>query len=350
MSGQFIYLLKQAFMVVACLLVVACNGPTRDHSEKANIQTAVWPKPPQQARIEFVRNIAKPEDLGITPGFWSRIVSVFAGKEETRLVRPTAAVMTSDEVLYVADPGAKCIHRFDTREKRHDMVQLEDDVPFRSPVSLAVGSSNRVYVSDSALNQVFLIEKQAKYAVPFKTEIELDQPTGLSFDAKSERLYIINTRKHQVIAFNRQGEYLFSFGRRGAGAGQFNYPTQIWIDPATGSLWVTDSLNFRVQHFDVNGRFIGELFGIGDASGDLPRPKGVATDSAGHVYIMDALLNSMQIFNQSGELLLFIGEQGKGIGQFWLPVGIYIDSSNRIFVADSFNSRVQVFRFLENKG
>ncbi len=37
---------------------------------------------------------------------------------------------------------------------------------------------------------------------------------------------------------------------------------------------------------------MGNLFltfsGVGDATGNLPRPKGVATDSSGHVYIMDA--------------------------------------------------------------
>jgi DNA-binding beta-propeller fold protein YncE len=258
--------------------------------------------------------------------------------------------MTSDEVMFVADPGSKAVHRFDTRGKKHDMLQLKENGAFRSPVSLAVDPDNRIYVSDSALNQIFLIDKQAEHAVPFNTTIELDQPTGLAFDAARGRLYVVNTRQHQVVALNVQGEVVLSFGTRGAGAGQFNYPTQIWSDPATGELWVTDSLNFRVQRFTRNGQFISAFSGVGDATGNLPRPKGVATDNSGHVYIMDALLNTMQIFNQQGELLLYLGDQGRGIGQFWLPVGIYIDHKNRIFVADSFNNRVQVFRFLENKG
>ncbi len=83
---------------------------------------------------------------------------------------------------------------------------------FRSPISLAVDADNRVYVSDSALNQIFLIDKQANHAIPFKTEIELDQPTGLAFDAARGRLYVVNTRQHQVLAFDQQGELQFSFG------------------------------------------------------------------------------------------------------------------------------------------
>ena len=90
--------------------------------------------------------------------------------------------------------------------------------------------------------------------------------------------------------------------------------------------------------------------GVGDATGNLARPKGVATDESGHIYIIDALLNNMQIFNKKGELLLYLGEQGRGIGQFWLPIGIFIDRKNHIYIADSFNNRVQVFRYLEDKG
>ena len=336
--------------ILCSLMLFACTGQTKEGSEQAEVHRPVWPKPPQQARIEFIQTVAKPEDLGITPGFLGRLASVFVGREEIRLVRPTAAVMTQEEVLYVADPGSKGVHRFDIKETNTICCGLKRVEPSISPVSLTVGADDRVYVSDSALNQIFSIDRQAKHAVPFKTSVDLDQPTGLVFDVAKDRLYVVNTRRHQIVAFDHKGEALFSFGKRGAGAGDFNYPTHVWSDASSGEIWVTDSLNFRVQRFTGNGEFITAFSGVGDATGDLPRPKGVATDSAGHVYIMDALLNTMQIFNREGELLLYLGHQGRGIGQFWLPVGIFIDRTNRIFVADSFNNRVQVFRLLEDKG
>jgi sugar lactone lactonase YvrE len=333
------------------LLLLACTGPTKDDVDQAAIHKPVWPNPPAQARIEFVQNITKPEDLGITPGFFSRLASLFVGKQETRLIRPTAAVTTPEEVIYVADPGLKAIHRFDIKQKEHDMLRPKDAATFRSPVGLTVDAMNdRIYVSDSAMNRIYVIDKQAEYLVPINTNMDLDQPTGLAFDAARERLYVVNTGRHQVLAMTPQGELLSEFGSRGAGAGQFNYPTQIWCDPASGELLVTDSLNFRVQRFTKDGQFISALSGIGDATGNLARPKGVATDHSGHVYIVDALMNNLQIFNRQGQLLLYLGEQGRGIGQFWLPIGIFIDSNNRIYIADSFNNRVQVFRYLEDKG
>jgi len=330
-------------LLAAGLLLASCAGGPNSGMQKSP-QNITWPKPPATARLEYVRQISTPADLGIKPGLWHKLAGWLAGSKESRLIRPTAAVMTADEILYVADPGSRAVHRFDTRRKKHEIIRLKDGAAFRSPIALATGPGNRVYVSDSALDQVFLITGGDQYAIPLQTSIALDQPTGLAVDG--ERLYVVNTLQHEILAFDLEGQLLFRFGKRGAGTGEFNFPTMIWSEPSTHRLWITDSLNFRIQQFDENGRFISTFGRPGNATGDLPRPKGVATDRHGNLYVLDSLHNSMQIFNPAGELLLYIGEQGHGPGQFWLPTGIFIDNENRIFVADSFNSRVQIFRYL----
>jgi len=43
-----------------------------------------------------------------------------------------------------------------------------------------------------------------------------------------------------------------STGRNGSEAGEFNFPTHIWIDK-TGRLSVTDAMNFRIQLFSPDG-------------------------------------------------------------------------------------------------
>jgi len=344
MARIFPRLSKVTLFLIAGVLLASCASPPDSGIQEAEKQNIAWPQPPGKARIRFVNEISNAADLGIRPGIWSRLVGLIAGGEEHRLIRPTAVVMTSEEVLYVADPGSRAVHRFDIRRKKHEIIRLKDGTPFRSPIALAIGPENRVYVADSALNQIFLITDDTKYAVPFQTSIELDQPTGLALG--DERLYVVNTLQHEILAFDLEGQLLFRFGSRGAGKGEFNYPTMIWSEPATRKLWVTDSLNFRIQQFDENGRFLSTFGRPGDATGDLPRPKGIATDRQGNLYVLDSLHNSMQIFNPAGELLLYIGEQGHGPGQFWLPTGIFIDNKNRIFVADSFNRRVQIFRLL----
>jgi DNA-binding beta-propeller fold protein YncE len=104
-------------------------------------------------------------------------------------------------------------------------------------------------------------------------------------------------------------------------------------------------MNFRVQTFDAEGRFLGTFGKLGDGAGDFDKPKGVALDSAGHVYVVEGLNDVVQIFDASGRLLLVFGGSGAGDGQLWLPTGITI-AYDIVYVADSANRRVQVFEYL----
>ena len=129
------------------------------------------------------------------------------------------------------------------------------------------------------------------------------------------------------------------------GPGEFNYPTSVAVD-GRGHLVVSDTLNCRVQVFDMRGKFLSQFGGNGDTSGHFSRPKGVAVDAAGNIYVVDALFDNFQIFNLAGQLLLNVGETGTQPGGFGLPNGIAIGADNRIYVADTFNHRVQVFQYL----
>ena len=46
------------------------------------------------------------------------------------------------------------------------------------------------------------------------------------------------------------------FGSAGTGAGQFNTPRGVAVNESTGHLYVVDSLNHRVQQFDLFGTFV----------------------------------------------------------------------------------------------
>lgn len=304
----------------------------------------VWPDevdaPP---RIAFVKAFSRPDDFGIAKGFFQRLVEVIFGASDSRLIRPMAVVATNG-VVYVADPGARGVHRFDSLSERYDLIAGDDEVGLPSPVGLARGKADEVYVTDSALAQVLVIRPGAKAAVPLPLP-SMSQPTGIAFDPDSGRLVVVDTSEHCVKVFNPDGTLHASFGRRGTGVGEFNYPTLVWRD-ALGRLYVTDTLNFRIQIFDAQGKFLKQFGQLGDGSGDNMRQKGVATDSYGHIYIVDALFNALQIFDPIGRLLLSVGSLGSDRGEFWLPVGIFIGADDLIYIADSYNQRVQIFRYI----
>jgi DNA-binding beta-propeller fold protein YncE len=304
----------------------------------------VWPAAPNAPRIVFIRAFSKPDDLGITKGFFERVADLLFGRDESHLVRPMAVVASGD-ILYVADPGAGAVHRFGQKGGHYGLVRAAGGRPFVSPVGLALGNAGEVYVSDSALGTVSVIRPGENEASPLRLGARLGQPTGIAFDAASGRLYVVDTSSHRVNVFARDGTLESSFGGRGTADGEFNYPTLIWRTPA-GTLYVTDSLNFRIQRFDAGGRFVSRFGALGDGTGDLPRQKGVATDHYGHVYVVDSLFHALQVFDERGRFLLSLGGQGQGRGEFWLPTGLFIGEDDTIYIADSYNQRVQVLRYI----
>lgn len=333
---------RRAVAGLAIALVLGACAPAQAPQEEGALP--VWPPETDAPRIAFVKTFSRPEHLGIAKGFLQRLGDVLFGASEAHLVRPMA-IVAAGEVLYVADPGAKGVHRFDQAGGGYELLRAEGDKALASPVGLALGGNGDVYVTDSALARVFLIRPGAKFASPVELRADLRQPTGIAADPATGRLFVVDTAAHRVHAFNPDGTLHSSFGSRGAGDGEFNYPTLLWRDPH-GRLYVTDSLNFRVQIFDERGQLLGKFGRVGDGTGDSARQKGVATDRFGHVYIVDSLFHAFQIFDQSGAFLLGVGEPGSGRGEFWLPTGIFISENDTIYVADSYNRRVQVFRYI----
>lgn len=326
--------------ILLCLAVAACAAAPSRGDDAAPL---FWPEEPDRPRIAFVKTFSRPDEFGIAKGFLERVADALFGASDARLVRPMA-VLAVKGAVFVADPGARGVHRFDPVAGRYDLVQGEGELPLPSPVGLAAGTDAEVYVSDSVLRRVFVIRPGSRVAVALALPA-MQQPTGLAFDTAHGRLLVVDTAAHRINAFNRDGTHHASYGRRGAGEGEFNYPTQLWRDGG-GRLHVTDSLNFRVQVLDGEGRFLRKFGQVGDGAGDFMRQKGLATDSFGHVYIVDALLNALQVFDGSGALLLSVGEMGRGRGEFWMPAGIFIGEGDTIYVADSYNRRVQVFRYV----
>jgi DNA-binding beta-propeller fold protein YncE len=329
------------FPLCAAALLSGCSAQVR---EKPVEPALVWPADPEPARIAFVRAFTRPDDLGISKGFLQRVRDLVFGEEESRMVRPMA-VIESGGVLYVADPGAKGVHRFDTVKGNYALILGPEETPLPSPVGLARGADGEIYIADSRLARVLVIRPGEKFASPLELEGELLQPTGLAFDTSSRELFVVDTKAHRIKVFNARGASVRSIGERGAGAGEFNYPTLLWLS-SQGRLYVTDSLNFRVQILDRDGRFVGKFGHLGDGTGDASRQKGVATDRRGHVYVVDSLFHAVQVFDEGGRFLLTVGAQGQGRGEFWLPVGVHIDANDTIYIADTYNRRVQMLRYV----
>lgn len=331
-------------LVPALLLLAACATTVKINPFASEIQ--YWPESADMKRIAFLGDFSDAADLGIKASAWSRFVNIAAGAQSSAMIRPMAVTTTVDgKIIFVADPDARCVHRYDLNRGRYTCLAISRRDSLISPIGLTVSPEGRIYIADSQLAAIYHVDIGDKRLQKFETSVKLEQPTGVAWDSVHQLLFVTDTGSQSIKAFDRQGELISEFGERGNRPGEFNFPTYLWFDP-NDDLLVTDSLNFRIQRFDDAGKFLYQFGENGNQVGYFARPKGIATDSHGHVYVIDALLNAMQVFNEDGELLIAIGQQGQEPGQFWLPNGIFISGDNTIYVADSRNKRVQVFRYV----
>ena len=333
--------LSIALELLLCLSGCEAPAPIKGATETP-AELLVWPKPPAEPRIRYLRSVSGPQDLGIAKPFFRRIIDALTGKGEEHFVRPTGAA-EREGVLYVADPGAQAVWILDAAQSRSVKTVEVGEAVLASPVAVAVRPDGAVFVADSFLKKVFLLDREGKF-IRVAAQAGLERPAGLAYDAANQRLYVVDSAKHRIAVYGPDGGVIGTWGREGIQDGEFNHPTHLALDP-NGTLLVTDALNFRIQAFDREGRFLWKLGRHGDGSGDFSTPKGLASDSAGQVYVVDALFDAVQIFGRDGTFLLAFGERGTQAGQFWLPNGLFVNARNEIYVADAYNQRVQVFVF-----
>jgi hypothetical protein len=302
----------------------------------------VWPAPPAEPRVAYVRSIQSPADLGIKRSMFKRVAAWISGvgSESAQFVKPFYVALDDAGNLLLTDTGANAVCCLDHSRKKWLRWEQAGKIRFQSPVA-AARHRDAIYVADSGLGKVLVFSPEGKLRVEITRELE--RPAGLAI--AGDKLFVVDAQRHHVVAFDLRGGFISKFGRRGSKPGEFNFPTHIASD-SNGRLFVTDSMNCRIQILDASGQLQRVIGSAGDGPGHFSRPKGVAVDTFGHIYVVDAVFDNIQVFDDQGRLLLNWGESGGAPGQFWLPNGIAISRDNEIYVADSYNRRIQVFRYI----
>ncbi len=336
---------RRGSLLLLCMgiaLLAACGqAPVAPREAPPAPESLVWPRPPAPARIRFVKSVETPADWGLSGGTFQRFMDKLTGQTPFRFVRPTS-VAARGTALYVADPGAQALVILDPAESHERKITRVGQDNLVSPVALALGPPNKLFLVDSALRKIFVIDGKGELLATIGGEGRLARPAGVAYDAASDRLYVSDAAAHRIFVFAADGRLVESFGSNGNGPGEFNFPTHLALT-RNGNLIVTDTLNYRVQIVRRNGDPLASFGHVGDGSGNFASPKGVGTDSEGNFYVVDALFDAVQIFGPDGTLLLGFGERGTRAGRFWLPNGLFIDPQDTIYVADSYNQRISVF-------
>jgi DNA-binding beta-propeller fold protein YncE len=323
------------------VLLGGCASYKHDERKKIDL---VWPLPPAKPRIRYIERITGPSEVQREKNF----ADVFFGEGKAPFFRkPHGVAVDRSGRIYATDTGRVWV--LDLKNNSFGFIGNEPGKGrLSNPIGIAVSTDGRVFVTDTALDKVFIYE-DGRLVGALGERGEFEGAVGIALDEKKELLYIADTKKHIVTVYSLQDyRKLRTMGKRGVGDGEFNYPTNMEVDPE-GRLYIVDTGNFRVQIFDDEGNFIKSLGEVGDTPGSFARPKGIALDSEGHIYVVDAAFQNFQIFDFEGNILLAVGSGGTNEGEFLLPADIAIDNEDMIYVVNQMPPNIQIFEYLGQK-
>jgi DNA-binding beta-propeller fold protein YncE len=266
-----------------------------------------------------------------------------------QLLGPYGMAVDSKGRLYVADQKVGAVFVFNTETREVELIANGFQAKFGLINGVAVDDDDRVFISDGKLRRVLVLN--AKHEVADQIDKGLVDPVGLAIDTENRHLYVVDTQQDQVMVYDADSLKLIrKIGTAGknhflTSPGDFGAPSNVALDK-DGNVYVTDTMNNRVEIFDADGNFISEFGKHGDGPGYLARPKGIAVDRDGHIWVADAYQQNLQVFNREGQLLTYIGGEGHYPGQFEALVGLAIDKNNRVFTSEQYPGRVQQFRYV----
>ncbi len=369
-----------AIFIAAILLAVALFAPMSAFADKKkkkadeapqtsatqkpqfDVSKLVWPSPPSIPRVKYVSYYAgmKIDYTQATTkqkaSWMDRLAGAQSANEKVtvknfpyQLLGPYGMAFDSKGMVYVADQKVGAVFIFNTETRDVQLIRNGFEAHFGWINGLAIDDDDRLFVSDGKMHRVLIFN--TKHEVEGQITDKLVDPVGLALDTENRFLYVVDTQQDQVIVFD--ADSFKELRRIGTGGknhwlttpGDFGGPQGVALDK-DGNVYVTDTMNNRVEIFDADGKFISEFGRHCDGPGCFARPKGIAIDADGHIWVADTMNDTLQAFNREGQLLTYLGGHGHLPGQFEALVGVAIDKQNRIFTTEQYPGRMQMFRYV----
>ncbi len=154
-------------------------------------------------------------------------------------------------------------------------------------------------------------------------------------------IYVLHrpTDGDPVVVLDPTGRLLRSWG-----AGMFNIPHGIRVDPA-GDVWTVDANTSKIYKFTSKGDLLLEIqVDRPESERDFCGATDVAFLADGHVLVADGYCNGRVIeLDASGRQLREWGTRGTGEGQFVVAHSVAVGPEGVVYVADRENGRLQRF-------
>ncbi|HMJ64404.1 MAG TPA: peptidyl-alpha-hydroxyglycine alpha-amidating lyase family protein [Candidatus Binatia bacterium] len=226
-------------------------------------------------------------------------------------------------------------------DRRGKFLRSFGDGMFASAHGLRVDSNDNIWVTDNANHTVIKFDHAGKVLMTLgeknvagEDAAHFNKPTDIAFAPNGDFYIADGYGNSRVVKFNKEGQFLMSWGRKGAGPGEFNLPHAVRLD-AAGHVYVGDRENDRVQVFDGNGKFLRQFGGFA--------PFGLFITPHQTLFVADGRANKVLKMTLDGKVLASWGATGAEPGNFQLPHGLTVAGDGAVYVGEINGKRIQKF-------
>jgi DNA-binding beta-propeller fold protein YncE len=227
---------------------------------------------------------------------------------------------------------------FDSHGK---LLRSFGDGLFKSAHGLRVDTDDNIWVTDNANHTVIkfshdgaVLLKLGENDVAGEDATHFNKPADIAFAASGDFYIADGYGNSRVVKFNKAGQFLKAWGKKGAAPGEFNLPHAVRID-AAGRVFVADRENNRIQVFDAEGQFIRQIPGIA--------PFGLFITPDQSLFVADGRANKVVKMTLDGQVLTSWGLTGPEPGNFQLPHMLTVAQDGAVYVTEITGKRVQKF-------
>jgi uncharacterized protein (TIGR03663 family) len=338
----------------------------------------VWPLN-LEALVLDERGVSQKVDL---PRVACPVLAVYAGNHAGQpLKAPSAAAMTSEGLRLIADTGNGRILVFDEAGtlvrafgsacelSKGAAGGCEDpdaagplsrgDGQFAEPWGIAAGPDGEIVVADTWNGRIQSFDRRGRFLrawgrlvmnapLPIPPD-DLYGPRGLAYDSARRRLYVADTGNKRVLVLSRDGGVLGELHGGGDGPSRFDEPVGVAVSPRDGHVFVADTWNRRIQHFDADLEFVASWPVPGWVGRGLANKPYLAVDLRGNVYASDPEQGRVLVFAPGGRPLLSLQATAWEGSRMSRPTGLVLDpKANTLLVADPATDQVFVLPQVTN--
>ena len=319
-------LVSRAIRLSCCLAILYIAGCTTPPAKETDLPGHIfYPALPDAPRIQYLATFSSSKDVK-KPG--TEFANFVLGKDKDKdaiYINKPYGVQIYDGKIYAVDIRSGGYAVMDLVNHKFHAITGQGGGRMAKPINITFDKDGSKYITDTQRGQVLVFDKDEHFVRALGTEKQFKpSDTAISGD----KLFVADLKDHEIEVLNkRSGILLYKIGRTGSKEGELFHPTNIKIGP-DNHLYISDTTNFQVQKFTLDGQYIRSYGSIGTSIGKFARPKGIALDQKGRLYIVDAAFENVQIMNPDGKLLIYFGGPGSNPDNINLPVDIEIDYDN----------------------